>query len=154
MSRRYAKAAVDALKADAVIAAWATGGILDRDPRRSGPNATGSTFATTDDRSILPTIAVVSAMSTRPMTRVPGANADGIEVRLFAPDIVASYDGLDATAERIVRLLEGYRSTNEAPGIFRYAYRMGMQNGGPFEGVAYIEIAFDVMSVYAPLEVM
>ncbi len=86
------------------------------------------------------------------MTRVPGAIADSIDVRLFAPDYHPEYDALDATADRIVRLLNGYVSRS-APGVFQYAYRMPLQNGGQFEDVVYTEITFDVMTMYPVLEV-
>lgn len=151
MSRAYVHAAVAAMQADSVISAWATGGILPRDPRRSGPNATESAFDT--DGEILPTIGVISTMAVATPRRIRGAIVDGIEVRIFAPDTHALYDTMDATAVRIHRLLNGYRHSNASPGVFQFDFRMGLQNGGPFKGVIYDEIRFDVVSIYAPLEV-
>lgn len=147
MSRRYAKAAVAALNLDVAIKAWATGGILDRDPRRSGPNATGAVFATTPDGDIKPTIAVVGTTGTPGLTRIPNAWEDSIDVRIFAPDHTSQLDKLDEMAERIKYLLNGYRASNELPGIFRFEFRQGIQNGGAFEDVAYDEVRFNVASV-------
>lgn len=153
MSRAYVHAAVAALQADAVIAEWATGGILPRDPRRSGPNETEDAFSKDAHGDIKPTIGVVSSMAVASPRSLAGAVVDGIEVRLFTPDFHGFYDDLDATAVRIQRLLNGYRHSNELPGRFQFDFRMGIQNGGAFEDVAYDEIRFDVVSVYAPLEV-
>lgn len=152
MSRAYVHAAVAAMQADSVINAWATGGILPRDPRRSGPNQTEDAFER-EAGDIKPTIGVVSSMAVASPMAPRGAVTDGIEVRVFTPDYHAFYDGLDATAVRIQRLLNGYRHSNELPGIFRFDFRMGMQNGGAFADVMFDEIRFDIASVYAPLEV-
>lgn len=153
MSRQYAKAAVAAMKADVIIRTWATGGILDRDPRRSGPNATDSAFETTPDGDIKPVIAAVATGSVRPFTRISRATEDSVEIRIFTPDYAENYDGLDMVASRIKRLLTGYRANNGTPGIFQFETRLGIQNGGAFEGVAYDEVRFVVLSIDEPLEV-
>ena len=153
MSRLYAQAAVAALESDTVIAGWATGGIRDRDPRRSGPNQTSDAFSTDPDGDILPTIAVVGGMAVRPFTRMRGAVEEAIEVRLFAQDYTSQYDALDSIAVRIRRLLNDYRASNELPGVFQWESRLGLQYGGAFEDVVYDEVRFQVMSVEAPLEV-
>lgn len=153
MSRAYAKAAVAALKADSTIAGWATGGILDRDPRRSGPNQTTDAFQETPDGDIKPTIAIVGTTAVRAFTRVPGAMADSVVVRLFAPDFHTEYDGMDMVADRVIRILNRYRAGNSKPGIFQFEMRLGMQNGGAFDGVVYDHITFNINSVYARLEV-
>lgn len=153
MSRSYAQAAVAALQGDTEISSWATGGILDRDPRRSGPNQTADSFETLPSGDIKPTIAVVGTTALRAFTRVPGAISDSIEVRMFAPDYYVNYDGMELVAKRIIRLLNGYRNGNALPGLFEFEYRLGMQNGGAFEDVVYDQIRFNVQSIYAPLEV-
>ena len=152
MSRKYANVAAAALAEDSVIREWATGGILNRDPRRSGPNETSDAFTTTPDGDIKPVIGIVDAMGTKAFSRVQGAVSDAIEVRIFTPDFYGFWDEMDAIAERIIRLLNGYRASNEAPGVFQYVYRMGIQNGGAFVDVAYTEIAFDILSLYPRLE--
>lgn len=153
MSREYVHAAVAALQADPVIAGWATGGILPRDPRRSGPNQTEDAFETEPSGDIKPTIGVVDGMAVTPPGGIRRSVVDAVEVRLFAPDFHVFYDGMSATAVRIQRLLDGYRHSNELPGRFQFDYRMGPRNGGAFEDVVFDEIRFDVVSVYAPLEV-
>lgn len=153
MSRKYAQAAVAALKADTAVAGWATGGILDRDPRRSGPNQTLEAFETTPDGDIKPTIAIVGTTAVRGFTRAPGAMSDSIEVRLFAPDYFNQYDGMDTVADRVIRILNRYRAGNDLPGVFEFEMRLGMQTGGGFEGVVYDQIRFNVQSTYARVEV-
>lgn len=152
MSRRFAQAAVAALKSDSVISAWAEGGILDRDPRRSGPNATKDAFTSTSTGDIKPVIAVVGTSGIPAFTNTPRAISDTFEVRLFVPDHHTRYDALDTIAERIIHLLNRYRAGGERPGIFQYEFRLGIQNGGAFEDVAYDSIRFNVNSIHAPLE--
>lgn len=153
MSRIYAKAAVAAMKSDPILNAWASGGILDRDPRRSGPNATDEAFQVTPDGDIKPVIAAVGTGAVRPFTRIPRSIEDSVEVRIFVPDYAENLDGLETVATRIRRLLNGYRANNGVPGIFQFETRLGIQNGGAFEGVAYDEVRFVVLSIDEPLEV-
>ena len=153
MSRAYVHAAVAALKADTVIADWATGGILPRDPRRSGPNATDDAFETGPAGDIKPVIGVVGGMAVPPPFGIRRSVVDAVDIRVFAPDYHGLWDVLDAIEVRIHRLLDGYRHSNELPGRFQLEYRMGIRHGGELHDVAYDEIRFDVVSVYAPLEV-
>lgn len=153
MSRRYANVAADLLRLDPVVKAWATGGILTRDPRRSGANATGDAFETDADGEILPTVACVGVSGSPMWGGGKNGVSDGVEVRLFAPDFHTLYDGVDKIADRIQRLLHNYRQGNENPGLFDFEFRLGMQTGGQWQGIAYDHVRFLVHSVYAPVEV-
>jgi hypothetical protein len=148
MSQVYATIAADVLRADTAISAWATGGVLDRDPRRSGPNATGPVFDTDGNGDIRPTIAVTSGNATRTLGGPASAYDGTIIVRLFAPDYMTYYTSLDTIATRIIALLFGYTHDSEHPAQFRWNSRLGMQGGGAFEDVVYDEVRFRLIGLH------
>lgn len=148
MSQHYATIAADRLKEDAVLAAWATGGILDHDPRRSGPSATGAVFDLDQMGDIRPTIACTGANAIRTIGGPASTKEDTVVVRLFAPDIRHRRAEIEDMVERITALLFGYRHSNERPAQFRWNSRLGVTTGGAFEDVAYDEIRFRVVGLH------
>lgn len=153
MSQRYATIAATALRADPIVSAWATGGVLDRDPRRSGPGATEEVFAIDENGDINPTIACDSGNAVRVPNAPDRAYQDAVVVRVFAPDHHAFYVGLDDTVARIIAVLFGYRASNANPAQFRWESCLGRQGGGAFEDVVYDEVRFRVIGVHDAVEV-
>jgi hypothetical protein len=149
MSQRYATIAADVLKTDSILYEWASGGILDRDPRRSGPNATGEVFDTDEMGDIRPTIACTGANATRSLGGPQSAYEDTVVIRIFTPDYTRFYGEIDAITERITAMLFGYRHSNDRPSLFRWNSRLGIQAGGAFEDVAYEEIRFRIVGLHA-----
>ena len=148
MSQRYATIARDVIAADEVIAIWAEGGILDRDPRRSGSSATGAVFDTDGDGDILPTIAATPGNAVRSLGGPDTGYEGTVVIRLFTPDYPTYSAQIDTMVERITALLHGYRHSNDAPALFRWNSRLGLQAGGAFEDVMYDEVRFRVIGMH------
>ena len=148
MSHAYAEIAALVLEDDATLDAWATGGILTYDPRRSGPNATGDSFDLTEMGDIKPTIAVVGGNATRTLGGPQSAYQGTVAVRIFAPDYHRYHAEVDVAVERITSLLFGYQHSTEGPAIFRWDSRLGIQSGGAWEDVIYDEVRFRLIGLH------
>jgi hypothetical protein len=148
VSQAYATIAADRLKEDEHLVAWATGGILDRDPRRSGPNVAEGVFSLDEMGDILPTIACTGSNATRALGGPPNAYIGTVAIQIFAPDYTRFDAEIDDAIERITAALFGYRHSNEYPAQFRWNSRLGIQRGGVFEDVAYDEVRFRLMGMH------
>ncbi len=147
MSQKYATIARNVLAADPVVLSWASGGVLDRDPRRSGASAT-ATFTVDGTGDIRPLVACVPGNATRSIGGPDNAVEHSVLIRLFAPNHAAYRQSMDTTVARIIAKLFRYRAGNTAPGHFRWSSRLGITGGGAFEDVIYDEIRFAVVATH------
>lgn len=76
---------INKLASDTLISGWAVGGILNRNPQRTGPDATPTAFHADDMAEMLPTISVVPGVSTQPLSinAPPNAVANWFDIRVF-----------------------------------------------------------------------
>ena len=148
MSQQYVDAAVQRLQGSEWLTSWATGGILNRDPRRSGPDATEQVFERDGTGEIKPTIAITYGAKTR-VVRGPASMFDvTVVVRIFAPDLADHYPDIDQAAREIVARLAEYRPSNELPGTFEWRSETERISGGRFGATAYQEIRFSVVATH------
>ena len=128
----------DALAADSVIAAAATGGIFDHDIRR---DTNPTTFDTTG--GLIKQALMVDDQGGGADAFGPGtARLDFLAVWAFGPDTTQGRSALDSLVARVIVVLHGWHSTTTRE-LLRYGTRLGQQ-AAPLEWTVMDQLRFTV----------
>ena len=147
-----AESVINKLQADTYVSAWATGGVLDRDPRRTGINSTPDAFSKDEMAEILPTISVTPSVTTRPMsiTAPPNAMDEYVNIRIFHSINTGAMTNVTELMKRLRELLhhKPLDVYDTSKGYSVWANDLGPLNTEQFADTIYAESTFYVTSLF------
>lgn len=143
---------IDKLYGDTFIQAWAKGGIMDRDPRRTGADATPDAFERDEMAEIRPTISVTPAITTPPLSiNAPStAYTDWVDIRVFRAKSSTSMAEVSDILSRI-RVLLHFKplfKDDVFQGYSQWADDLGPLASAQFADTIYAESHVYVTSVF------